>query len=441
MNTSEARERGNLYSPRPRNAKESLTLVGWRIWGDTMSEAAEPVVRVPTGLGKPDLVLATAEDVASFVARELNFWKILVRPEAGGVSSILDFPNSAYTRLNALATIAAQYASDNVSFLSALRRSFQKLYQESSNQLPTSTSPDGQLLKNLKEQLSDLGFSVAVQFVMRRGVVDGLSLSHPDHLMAVVAVTSFRLGLSGEGVRAHEAAFNTLTASFGDAAASEVNKHREITATLDRTGNELLTKFGNDRVASEQRALEALESHKKDHESAVASFKAVETAFKEQLQLAAPTVYWTSKRERHRLLAAILGAWCAIFGIIAAITISSGLNSEFERAVLLDPATNWVPYVLLGARGLFVSVIIFWAGRIFVRMFLSQLHLAMDAHERSTMVMTYLALTQEGKITPEERPLVLQPLFRPSSDGIVKDDGSSDPVVSAIVARALPRVG
>jgi hypothetical protein len=40
------------------------------------------------------------------------------------------------------------------------------------------------------------------------------------------------------------------------------------------------------------------------------------------------------------------------------------------------------------------------------------------------MVQTYLALIEGGKLTNgEDRQLILQALFRPASDGIVKDEG------------------
>lgn len=59
-----------------------------------------------------------------------------------------------------------------------------------------------------------------------------------------------------------------------------------------------------------------------------------------------------------------------------------------------------------------------------VRIFLSQLHLAQDAAERTTMVTTYLSLLESKSVLSEEdRKIFLAAIFRPTSDGIVKDDG------------------
>ncbi|WP_275888041.1 DUF6161 domain-containing protein [Chromobacterium haemolyticum] len=66
----------------------------------------------------------------------------------------------------------------------------------------------------------------------------------------------------------------------------------------------------------------------------------------------------------------------------------------------------------------------FWVLRIGVRMLLSHIHLENDAAERVTMAKTYLALLRRGRL-PEGDDLktVLAALFRPTGDGIVKDEG------------------
>jgi Family of unknown function (DUF6161) len=57
-------------------------------------------------------------------------------------------------------------------------------------------------------------------------------------------------------------------------------------------------------------------------------------------------------------------------------------------------------------------------------MFLSHLHLSTDAAERVVMVKTYLSLLEGDHLSgDEDRQLILQALFRPASDGIVKDEG------------------
>jgi hypothetical protein len=79
-----------------------------------------------------------------------------------------------------------------------------------------------------------------------------------------------------------------------------------------------------------------------------------------------------------------------------------------------------VEWVLIGVP----AVIILWLLRFLHRQATANLAGMDDANERVTMVETYLALQNEGKIEAVERPLVLQPLFRPSvatgDDGVTK---------------------
>jgi hypothetical protein len=82
------------------------------------------------------------------------------------------------------------------------------------------------------------------------------------------------------------------------------------------------------------------------------------------------------------------------------------------------PATWQVAVLaLLGLFGV-------WATRLVVRVWLSHVHLATDAAERVVMVKTYLALGADGMPSADaDRQHLLQALFRPASDGIVKDEG------------------
>lgn len=90
------------------------------------------------------------------------------------------------------------------------------------------------------------------------------------------------------------------------------------------------------------------------------------------------------------------------------------------------------------AAGVLLTMM-FWAGRVLVRLYLSELHLAGDAWERATMAKTYLALTKEGQATEDDRVIILGALFRQTSDGVVKEDAAPDPSALAMLARFLDR--
>jgi Family of unknown function (DUF6161) len=94
------------------------------------------------------------------------------------------------------------------------------------------------------------------------------------------------------------------------------------------------------------------------------------------------------------------------------------------------PATGTeIPYAALfkaTAFAILMTTIAFWIGRILLRMYLSGHHLATDAEERRTMIMTFLALAKNKSVEENDRKLILTALFRPGSDGIVKDDAAPE---------------
>jgi hypothetical protein len=77
-----------------------------------------------------------------------------------------------------------------------------------------------------------------------------------------------------------------------------------------------------------------------------------------------------------------------------------------------------------------VSVLGVWAVRLLVRLFLSNSHLATDADERVTLVKTYLALMEADKLPfDDDKKLILEALFRPASDGMVKEETLPHPML------------
>lgn len=92
-----------------------------------------------------------------------------------------------------------------------------------------------------------------------------------------------------------------------------------------------------------------------------------------------------------------------------------------------------------GAMGLLATTAFLWAGRILVRLFKSEHHLAIDAEERATMVHNYLALQLKQQVEPKDLHLVLCAVFRPTADGIVKDDAAPDIGLASLLSKAAAK--
>jgi hypothetical protein len=151
-----------------------------------------------------------------------------------------------------------------------------------------------------------------------------------------------------------------------------------------------------------------------------AKLKAFEDFYNNKLALQKPVEYWTTRHSSHVKLA----WWFAGLSLTSLAGTGWGLICAIQWAFgSLKPDENpkhWEVGVVVVAT--FISV---WLIRILVRLFLSHQHLATDAAQRITMVQTYLSLSQEaGGVAKEDRSIILQQLFRSTSDGIVKDDGT-----------------
>lgn len=102
----------------------------------------------------------------------------------------------------------------------------------------------------------------------------------------------------------------------------------------------------------------------------------------------------------------------------------------------LSSESNLHLYAVQAALGLASSTLIFWVGRLLTRLFLSEHHLRIDAGERVVMMKTYLAFTAKGKMTEKQISLLLAPLFRPTADGIVKDDAAPEFSLAAFLSKS-----
>lgn len=175
-------------------------------------------------------------------------------------------------------------------------------------------------------------------------------------------------------------------------------------------------------------------------------FEAIKSAYLEAMELHAPIDYWKKKAENHerrqkRMTLSLASAaicvialpvaalWAVSYGWIPTTTLPAGSP---DWAVILGPAKGLVAAILTSA----VSI---WALRIISKIYLSERHLAQDARERVTMITTYLALIKERAASDADRGIILQALFRTTSDGIVKDDGGIDPSALGLLSKLLER--
>lgn len=192
---------------------------------------------------------------------------------------------------------------------------------------------------------------------------------------------------------------------------------------------------------------------KQQLESQNDQFQALKDRFLSQMRLRAPVELWRTRAEKHRKNAT--GAFVA-FVILALIAIVSGalipwlggdyIASSFTREICndADPPSCEREFSAKGpltvAGLLLVLSIILWLIRLQYRVYLSERHLALDAEEKCAFAETFMAMKEETQVGANNEAIVLASLFRPTQDGIIKDDDNSvDISAAAILAKQLGR--
>jgi hypothetical protein len=213
----------------------------------------------------------------------------------------------------------------------------------------------------------------------------------------------------------------------------------KLSATSQLDGTK--TSFEQQTVAAHEKIATTIERINSEVNNAIFNIQATEAGYKTQMQLQAPVDYWNTKATAHR--EAITG-W---FGSRSRLIYCASIGSLILIVVLLMLATSAVEiaerakgdtaiYLKFAAIGAIITTIVFWISRVLLRIYLSDRHLLTDAEERVAMIKTYLALSNEGKVEAVDRALILAPLFRSASDGIVKDEGP-DASVAGVLAKLL----
>ena len=116
--------------------------------------------------------------------------------------------------------------------------------------------------------------------------------------------------------------------------------------------------------------------------------------------------------------------------IIVALGVLWGLYEYADHFLTADFKTVQVSKLITAA---ILTTFGIWIVRTCANLFMAHTHLRTDAQERRTMMHTYLALLRRGQGPKEdERQLILQTLFRPSTTGMIKEDAGPSNLVDML---------
>lgn len=154
--------------------------------------------------------------------------------------------------------------------------------------------------------------------------------------------------------------------------------------------------------------MEHLKKHTDDLEE-------LKKTYDQYMALKAPVEYWKNKRQKHKENFNLFKWWSIGIGIVGAILFAVFVPHFFSD----DKISYWKVAIFV-----FLGTLFFWVMRVIVKLMLSNIHLEGDAHEREVMCQTYLALLRDKTgLEENDKKLILTTLFRPSSSGIMGEDG------------------
>ncbi len=170
-------------------------------------------------------------------------------------------------------------------------------------------------------------------------------------------------------------------------------------------------------------------------------WKSVLDAYNEKLNLDKTSTLWKKRSEYHGDRKNNFSKLVAISGVasLAMTVLAAYLFFHFSDRFIGSDDPEFASHrtVFASAGTLLVLTLGLWATRIFVRLYMTEHHLEIDAESRSALGDTYVSLLADGQAAIEDRQIVLATLFRPVVDGIVSDDGMPAASPAALLAGVL----
>lgn len=391
-------------------------------------EDKQPLFRLDLGTNGGEFAPYSAQELSEWIAKEISFWAWVPQAPGHSYRSVLD---GACSALNNAAASASAYQNNG----DPGRLVDAEAYIRSAlvdQRLPHSSTP----LAKLVEATAGSSKEAAAAFIFpHMPNPNGYAMeSRPAKVWHAYIMGLFQEfgGPPKNDVRSQRAALEQTNNDAQRLFAARRADYDSLSADLKLA----LAESQEQRVQHEALFATLVEEARTSHSDAVKAhleeMDNIRRAFKEAMALRAPVDYWSKRSVHHQRRArALTGIVLLAFAsLVAAIYFAAGWAiSTSANSAAPEP---W-RLVMVGAGG----VMGVWLLRIIVRLFLSDLHLATDAAERVTMVQTYLALVEGDKLTKDDdRKLVLHSLFRPGSDGMVKDEGPPHPVLDYFTKAA-----
>lgn len=367
------------------------------------------------------------QDIENFVTQEREFWEW---ERSINDAELKNIKSEIGGGLRQAGQLLEQYQrQQDTPSKNALTQHITNLYQTKG--LPPSNSKVGKFIGLLAEDNPRVALSAAAAWM-------SVHIPNPqkfETIKGIMLMAAFDENMTKRTATGVKRSLETLDQKYRDA----INQADSKIEDAEKLHEQQLKRFQKEvakTVVSAKSQNEKLRTEIWERvDKSIASIKEVEATYKEHMKLKGPVEYWSKKATDHKK-SAVIRLWVlGIFSLVGSAALLGALWWLAEHA--LEVATTDRPpavYFVLSTIGVVITTIVFWIARILTRLFLSEHHLAIDAKERSVMAETYLALTAEGEADEKDRAIVLASLFRPTADGIVKDDGAPTLSPSSIIS-------
>lgn len=301
-------------------------------------------------------------------------------------------------------------------------------------------SPEGLRILDIQRAV---GSEAAVfALALLRGSISMRNMENFNHFKGAQLLAMPATGKASDVVddlRRERSAIRTLIRTISDRFETETEQRKQE-FTRQANEHEAIVRGSGKRAVRVFR--EWFQKARQKDRRAISDIRAVEKAYREHMSLKAPVDYWRDKAKQHDQAESELLWSVQLFFAVSVIIVACLFWFVGRYLVGLDKNEVHPSIFFVASAGLAsIVAIVLWVGRLVTKIYLSEQHLRQDAREREVMTTTYLALIAEKAASPEDRQVILSALFRPTADGIVKEEGGLDPSIASALAKYLSKPG
>jgi hypothetical protein len=369
-----------------------------------MEEERNPFVEIELGYNGGRIVFFDPQEAVEWVKKEFSYWEWLADAVRND-SQTIQIQSELRKRLEKIQPNIIQSSSSE-----SLKQRILEAYGKEN--LLHSTNVKVKFIDELKaEDSAEAAYALAYFLGMNLNFRTNITSSSPANFKYLKG--SFKAFIHekgiGSNVEPEKLALQELKSNWQNhfqSQAGEIQNNIGVSRNL---------------ISETKSELEQLkEGFKKIIEGSKSELEALTDTYDNKMTLFKPVEYWNRKKHTHLGLAITFGVMLLASLVLGGFWIHNTiLNTTIIKATKLYETTLYNI-----AMPILVITLLFWAVRILVRLFLSNIHLLNESAEKAVMTKVYLAMLRDQSIKKEDLSLVLQALFRHSSTGIVKDDAS-----------------